>query len=63
MVEFILREYPDKPDELFIRDGDVERRADKADTKKHLEAYRALKAKMAKEPPRKSFAERRRVRR
>jgi hypothetical protein len=54
-VEFILRDYPDKPDELFIVEDGKERRASKADAKAHPAEYKALKMKLAQEPERLSF--------
>lgn len=57
-VEFILRDYPDKPDELFIIEDGKERRASKADAKAHPAEYKALKMKLATEPERLSWDER-----
>lgn len=58
-VEFYLVEYDDKPDVLHIRIDGANRPATKADTKAHPEAYKALKMKMATEPPRIPFEQRR----
>lgn len=60
-VRFYIREFDDKGDELRIVVNGVDRPATKHDKKSYPGFYKALKMKMAQEPPRLNWEERKKI--
>ncbi len=59
MIEFYLKTFDDRPDELRMLIEGEDKPATKAHAKQYPEAYQALKKKMASEPPREPWEARR----
>lgn len=60
-VRFYIREFDDRGDELRIVVNGVDRPATKHDKKSYPGFYKALKIKMAHEPPRLNWEERKKL--